>query len=90
LRLAVRASSRLDNVEGLGAEIVTADMRDRAGLTKAMSGSRYLFHVAADYRLWAKDPSEIERNNLEGTRAVMQAAQAAGSSASSTPRRSPP
>ena len=78
LRLAVRASSRLDNVEGLGAEIVTADMRDRAGLTKAMSGARYLFHVAADYRLWAKDPSEIERNNLEGTRAVMQAAQAAG------------
>jgi dihydroflavonol-4-reductase len=78
LRLAVRASSRLDNVEGLGAEIVTVDMRDRAGLTKAMSGSRYLFHVAADYRLWAKDPSEIERNNLEGTRAVMQAAQAAG------------
>ena len=78
LRLAVRASSRLDNVEGLGAEIVTADMRDRAGLTKAMSGARYLFHVAADYRLWAKDPSEIERNNLEGTRAVMHAAQAAG------------
>jgi dihydroflavonol-4-reductase len=78
LRLAVRASSRLDNVEGLGAEIVTADMKDRDGLTKAMQGARYLFHVAADYRLWARDPEEIVRNNLEGTRAVMLAARAAG------------
>jgi len=78
LRLAVRASSRRDNVEGLGAEIVTADMRDEAALTAAMQGSRYLFHVAADYRLWARDPEEIVRNNLEGTRAVMQAAKAAG------------
>ena len=78
LRLAVRASSRRDNVEGLGAEIVTADMRDEKALTKAMKGARYLFHVAADYRLWARDPEEIVRNNLEGTRAVMKAALSAG------------
>jgi len=78
LRLAVRASSRLDNVQGLGAEIVTVDMKDRDGLSKAMQGARYLFHVAADYRLWARDPEDIVRNNLEGTRAVMQAAKAAG------------
>ena len=78
LRLAVRASSRRDNLEGLAAEIVTADMRDLAALRQAMQGARYVFHVAADYRLWARDPSEIVRNNLEGTRAVMQAAQGAG------------
>ena len=78
LRLAVRTSSRRDNLEGLAAEIVTADMRDLAALRQAMQGARYVFHVAADYRLWARDPSEIVRNNLEGTRAVMQAAQGAG------------
>ena len=74
LRLAVRASSRRDNLEGLAAEIVTADMRDEAALTQAMKGARFVFHVAADYRLWARDPSEIVRNNLDGTRAVMRAA----------------
>ena len=78
LRLAVRASSKRDNLEGLAAEIVTADMRDLAALRQAMQGARYVFHVAADYRLWARDPSEIVRNNLEGTRAVMQAALDAG------------
>lgn len=78
LRLAVRASSRRDNLEGLDGEIVTADMRDEAALTAAMTGCRYAFHVAADYRLWAKDPEEIVRNNREGTRAVMKAALAAG------------
>ena len=78
LRLAVRASSRRDNLEGVRAEIVTADMRDLAALRQAMQGARYVFHVAADYRLWARDPSEIVRNNLDGTRAVMQAAQGAG------------
>ncbi len=77
LRLALRASSRRDNVESLGAEIVTADMRDEAALTQAMKGARYLFHVAADYRLWARDPEEIVRNNLLGAQAVMRAAKAA-------------
>jgi dihydroflavonol-4-reductase len=74
LRLAVRSESRRDNLEGLKAEVVIADMRDRAALIRAMQGARYVFHVAADYRLWARDPDEIVRNNLEGTRAVMQAA----------------
>jgi len=74
LRLAVRASSRRDNLEGLSGEVVTADMRDEQALSKAMSGARYVFHVAADYRLWAKDPEEIVVNNREGTRAVMNAA----------------
>ncbi|MDE2631388.1 MAG: NAD-dependent epimerase/dehydratase family protein, partial [Alphaproteobacteria bacterium] len=78
LRAAVRASSRLDNLDGVAAEIVIADMRDRAALTKSMLGARYVFHAAADYRLWASDSSEIVHNNLEGTRAVMQAALDAG------------
>ncbi len=78
LRAAVRASSKRDNLDGVAAEIVIADMRDRAALTKAMLGARYVFHAAADYRLWASDPSEIVHNNLEGTRAVMQAALDAG------------
>jgi dihydroflavonol-4-reductase len=39
-----------------------------------MKDARYFFHVAADYRLWARDPSQIERNNLEGARAAMTAA----------------
>jgi dihydroflavonol-4-reductase len=78
LRLAVRASSRRDNLQGLDAEVVVADIKDRAALEKAMAGCRYLFHVAADYRLWAKDPEEIVRNNRDGTLAPMQAALAAG------------
>jgi dihydroflavonol-4-reductase len=78
LRLAVRQDSKRDNLEGLEAEIFTADMRDRVAMTEAMAGVRYVFHVAADYRLWARDPEEIVRNNLEGARAVMAAALAAG------------
>lgn len=78
LRLTVRASSPRANLDGLSAEIVTADMRDAKALTDAMQGVRYVFHVAADYRLWARDPEEIVRNNREGTLAVMKAALAAG------------
>ncbi len=78
LRLSVRESSKRDNLSGLTAEVVTADMRDAAAMTKAMAGVRYVFHVAADYRLWARDPEEIVRNNREGARAVMEAALAAG------------
>ncbi len=78
LRLAVRESSKRDNLYGIDAEIVTADMRNRAAMTEAMEGVRYVFHCAADYRLWAKDAGEIVRNNLEGTRAIMEAALAAG------------
>ncbi len=47
-------------------------------MIEAMDGVRYVFHVAADYRLWARDPEEIVRNNLHGTRAVMEAARNTG------------
>jgi dihydroflavonol-4-reductase len=74
----VRASSPRANVEGLGLQIAVGDMTDQASVAAAAKGARYLFHVAADYRLWARDPEEIVRANLQGTGAVMRAALAAG------------
>ncbi|MFZ1992179.1 MAG: hopanoid-associated sugar epimerase [Alphaproteobacteria bacterium] len=77
LRLLVRATSPRENLKELQAEIAEGDMRSRADMDGAMQGMRYLFHVAADYRLWAPDPEEIVRNNRAGTEAVMEAALAA-------------
>jgi dihydroflavonol-4-reductase len=59
-------------------ESVFADMRDPEAMRVAMRGARFLFHVAADYRLWARDPGEIMRANAGGTQVVMAAAAAAG------------
>jgi dihydroflavonol-4-reductase len=77
-RVLMRPSSNHANIAGLAVEPVEGDMRDTESMTRALCGARYLFHVAADYRLWARDPSEIERNNLIGARATMQAALQAG------------
>lgn len=74
----MRPTANRANIEGLGVEVATGDMRDAESMVSAMQGVRYLFHVAADYRLWARDPSEIARNNLQGARATMQAALKAG------------
>jgi dihydroflavonol-4-reductase len=78
VRALVRASSPRRNLAGLDAELVEGDMRDQACVSHALVGVRYLFHVAADYRLWARDPGEIERNNLDGAGSVMRAALASG------------
>ncbi|MFI5107898.1 MAG: hopanoid-associated sugar epimerase [Terriglobales bacterium] len=78
LRLLVRAASRTENLEGLRAERVTGDLCDAEALRQGMSGCELVFHVAADYRLWAPDPREIYRANVEGTRTVLEAARAAG------------
>ncbi|MFA5988941.1 MAG: hopanoid-associated sugar epimerase [Sphingomonas sp.] len=78
LRLLVRTGSERANLAGLEAELVEGDMRDEESVLKAARGAQMLFHVAADYRIWAPDPEDIVRNNLAGTRAVMQAAQRAG------------
>jgi dihydroflavonol-4-reductase len=78
LRLLVRPNSKLDNIRDLRADHVTGDLRDPASLKSAMSGCDYVFHVAADYRLWAPDPREMYASNVEGTRAIIQAAQEAG------------
>ena len=78
VKVLMRPTADRRNIEGLEVEPVTGDMRDAESMTAALQGARYLFHVAADYRLWARDPSEIERNNLQGARAVMKAALKAG------------
>ena len=78
LRVLVRATSNLRNLQGLKAETVTGDLRDAGSLEKAMSGCDTVFHVAADYRLWARDPWEMYRSNVEGTRAILEAARKNG------------
>jgi dihydroflavonol-4-reductase len=78
VKVLMRPAASRANVEGLDVEIVAGDMRDEQSMTAALRGARYVFHVAADYRLWARDPSEIERNNLQGARATMSAALKAG------------
>jgi dihydroflavonol-4-reductase len=78
VRVLVRRGSDRRNLAGLPVEPVTGALDDPASLPHAVSGVEALFHVAADYRLWARDPSEIERNNLIGARATMQAALKAG------------
>jgi dihydroflavonol-4-reductase len=62
----------------LEAELVTGDLRDRESLDRAVAGCGAVFHVAADYRLWAKDPGELYRSNVEGTRNLLAAAREAG------------
>src|SRR5579862_918643 len=74
LRLLVRPTSNLRNLQGLRADTATGDLRDSASLEKAMSGCETVFHVAADYRLWVRDPAEMYRSNVEGTRAILEAA----------------
>lgn len=75
LRLLVRAGSNTSNVAELHAELVTGDLREPASLGKAIAGCDAVFHVAADYRLWVRDPEEMYRANVEGTRAILDAAQ---------------
>ncbi len=74
VRVLMRPTASRVNIARLHCEQVEGDMRDETSKTAAMKGARYLFHVAADYRLWARDASEIERNNLAGAKATMGAA----------------
>ncbi|MGA8616913.1 MAG: hopanoid-associated sugar epimerase [Candidatus Sulfotelmatobacter sp.] len=78
LRVLVRSTSNLKNLEGLKAETATGDLRDPASLEKAMAGCETVFHVAADYRLWVRDPSEMYRSNVDGTRSILEAARKNG------------
>jgi len=77
VRVLVRPSSARANLDPADA-LCVGDLRDRASLKAALKGVRFLFHAAADYRLWAKDPDEIARNNVEGTRLIMEEALKAG------------
>ncbi|MFZ3358441.1 MAG: hopanoid-associated sugar epimerase [Xanthobacteraceae bacterium] len=78
VRVLVRPTSSRANLADPRLEIVEGDLNDAASLTHAMTGVRHLFHVAADYRLWARHPQDIVRTNVEGTRNVMTAALRAG------------
>jgi dihydroflavonol-4-reductase len=78
LRLLVRPTSLTANLEGIEGERVTGDLRDPESLRKAMTGCEAVFHVAADYRLWTREPQEMYRSNVEGTRNIIQLAQQTG------------
>src|SRR5215469_2341927 len=78
LRLLVRPSSDLRNVAELNAERVVGDLRDPASFAKALDGCDAVFHVAADYRLWVRDPDQMYRSNVEGTRGLLKAAKQRG------------
>jgi len=78
LRLLVRPTSDLRNISDLNADRVEGDLRDSVSIEKAMAGCDTVFHVAADYRLWVRDPQEMYRSNVEGTRSLLAAAQKQG------------
>src|SRR4030088_1239682 len=78
LRLLVRPTSDLRNIDDLRADRVVGDLRDSASITKALSGCDVVFHVAADYRLWVRDPDEMYRANVEGTRSLLEGARKQG------------
>lgn len=78
LRLLVRPNGDRRNVAGLDAELVEGDLTRPDSFQRALSGCGALFHVAADYRLWVPDPEAMMRANVEGTRALLIAAQDAG------------
>src|SRR6266567_2957864 len=78
LRLLVRADSNLKNIQNLKADLFTGDLCDPASLEKGIAGCDVVFHVAADYRLWVRDPEEMYRANVEGTRAILEAARKNG------------
>ncbi len=80
LRLLVRPTSDLRNLDGLDADRVVGDLRDAASIEKALAGCDVVFHVAADYRLWVRgrDSNEMYRSNVEGTRSLLEAARKQG------------
>jgi dihydroflavonol-4-reductase len=78
LRLLMRSTSRRENIADLQAEHVIGDLRDPDSLKKGMSGCEFVFHVAADYRLWSLNRQELYDSNVEGTRNVLQAARDSG------------
>src|ERR1051326_807587 len=78
VRALVRPGSPRAHIAGLGLELVEGDLRDRVSVARAMHGARYVSHVAADYRLWARDKREIYAANVDSTRNIMQEALRAG------------
>lgn len=77
LAVLARAGADRSNLAGLDADVREGDLNDPGTLARALVGCDTLFHVAADYRLWTRDPRELYRTNVDGTRAIMHAALAA-------------
>jgi dihydroflavonol-4-reductase len=78
LRLLARPTSDLQNLEGIPADVVKGDLRDPQSFASALKSCDTLFHVAADYRIWVRDPEEMFRSNVEGTRALLNSARQSG------------
>lgn len=78
VRVLMRPSSNNRAISDLSLEYVTGDLRDAASLERAMEGVKRVFHVAADYRLWAKNPQDIYDSNVGGTKNLLAAAKKAG------------
>jgi len=78
VRVLLRPTSQNRAIADLPLEYATGDLRDPASLDRAMNGVRRVFHVAADYRLWARRPKEIYESNVTGTKNVLEAAKRAG------------
>jgi len=78
VRALVRPASPRSHLADLDIDYAVGDLLDAESVRHAMTGVRFVFHVAADYRLWARQPADIERNNLVGTRTIMEEAMRAG------------
>ncbi len=78
VRVLVRGDSDLGNLDGLKVEQARGDLRDRESLRRALAGCRQLYHVAAHYALWAKNPSIFYDINVTGTRTLLEVAREAG------------
>ena len=78
LRMLVRRTSNLANLEGIAGETPVGDLSEPESLRPALSGCDAVVHVAADYRLWIRDPQAMYRANVEGTRELLRLAREAG------------
>jgi dihydroflavonol-4-reductase len=78
LRLLVRKTSNMKNLEGIRGETHVGDLLDPESLRAALEGCDAVMHVAADYRLWIRDPKTMYRANVEGTRELLRMAREAG------------
>ena len=74
VRVLARPKSDRRNLADLAVKVVEGSLEDAPSLARAVAGCRYLFHAAADYRLWVPDPAQMFRANVEGTRILMKAA----------------
>ena len=78
LRMLVRKTSKLANIEGIPGETYVGDLSDPETLRKGLQGCDAVMHVAADYRLWIPDPASMYRANVDGTRELLRMAREAG------------